>query len=162
MSSKAIAAIALFGALIATPSFAAANPTVASEIGRGFVATSACVATYVPNTGPMAKCVRDTAKKAQASGAEVRAFEVGLYYGACLNFNTLAQSDASLAKINKVAAADLPTAKAAFAEAHRKMRLVQQQLGLTDEQIVAATPIIASARAAAVTRLGQWGSAPAR
>jgi hypothetical protein len=159
MSAGIRAAAAALAAMMMTASALAASTAAKSEIGRGFAATNSCVAAHIPNTAPMAQCIRDAAANAEKSGADVRAFELGLFYAACINFDALVQTDTALSPVNKITAADLPVARAEFSRAYKTLRLRQQQLGVSDEQLIDSTPIIAFARAQWLSRLHQWATA---
>lgn len=137
----------------------AAAPDRNSEIRRGFAESDRCAVEALADTKKLASCYQTAAAKAEASHADVRAFEVGLYFGACLHFDAFVRADTGLAPTNKDSAADLPYSKAQFDIVLRALEKHQKDLGVTYEDIVSSTPIIPRLRPAYVAMLNHWAAA---
>lgn len=147
------AAAGAFFALIAATSLACAAPDPRPDVLRGYEANNACD-TNLPDIRKLADCYRDTDAKAHSI-----AFRAGLYLGASINFDALATVDAAMASGNKLAAMDLVLAKAELKNAYLTLRPLQRQIGLSDAQLIAATPIKPEARALYLAKLRGWKTA---
>ncbi len=153
------AAFLLAAMTMLAASQALARPDNAVEIRRGFSANNGCAIQAQADSKLLAQCYRDAAAKAEAAHADSRAFEVGLYFGGCLHFDSMIVADTSLAPSNKLAADDLPGAKAQFDHFFRALQARQKELGLTYEDIVSGTPILPNLRPAYIAQLGRWAAA---
>ncbi len=156
--NSAFRAIAVAAAIpfVATMGAPAAQPSVLPQIHRGYVAAGDCVTEHALSVKSLVQCIWEVADKAEAAHRDVRAFQLGLIYAACVNADAAIQANGPLAKTDMVAASELMVAKIGLANSYRRMRRLQTQLRLSDQELIAATPIRPEARGIWLAKLRQW------
>lgn len=133
------------------------HPTVGSEIKRGDDAAFECGLHNIADPLSTSICVSNAVSEDKQRQPNSIPFVVGAFWGECKQQALSVDSSSQLAATNSLAAAELPAAKRALAQAYEVFRHYQKQLDVTDEQLVDALKVDSTeGRQALLRQLRAW------
>lgn len=138
-----------------------ARPTIGSEIKRGNGAAFDCGAKPLSDVYSLGRCVSNAISADQQKQPNSLPFIVGGYWGECKHDAILIEADLSIASTNSYAASEIPTVARELASSYEIFRRYQDQLGVTDMQLVEALDdITADDKVKILAQLQSWGAKP--
>ena len=137
------------------------RPTVRTEINRGYEAAFTCVINSGVSASGLYKCVENSVSHNKQAVANPTAFMIGAYLQACENLAGIIQSQQPLAETNPIARAQLSDATVYLGVTYRRFRNEQQNLGVSDNQIVESIrDLSANGKQVVLAKLQIWRQSP--
>ncbi|HWD27567.1 MAG TPA: hypothetical protein VG387_10410 [Rhizomicrobium sp.] len=114
------------------------KPTVRTEIVRGINTAFNCGSEFVSDVIQQQHCMIKAVQRDQETHPDYEPFQLGVFFGGCLQFDAEVNAAKSLEKTNRAAARNLPIFRKARKAMFDALKSVQNELRISDTEMVEA------------------------